>query len=200
MGKYFCSDGFRGIANEQLLPVHAYRVGRVIGGACRASGGNSAVVIGRDTRCSCDLIESAFLSGVLASGADAFRAGVIPTNGIAFLTKENGFRFGVMITASHNSFENNGIKIFDACGEKISDQLTQEIEEYLDGDDLLPLAVKEKIGRIIEYPEGREQYIRHISSKIGCRAQSPTSYRTARYIYPPHEKIYRCRASCSVPR
>ena len=172
MGKYFCSDGFRGIANEQLLPVHAYRVGRVIGGACRASGGNSAVVIGRDTRCSCDLIESAFLSGVLASGADAFRAGVIPTNGIAFLTKENGFRFGVMITASHNSYENNGIKIFDACGEKISDQLTQEIEEYLDGDDLLPLAVKEKIGRIIEYPEGREQYIRHISSKIGCRAQS----------------------------
>lgn len=172
MGKYFCADGFRGIVNAQLLPCHAYRVGRVIGRKCCQLSSNHELLIGRDTRRSCDMIESAFISGALASGANVFRVGVIPTNGIAFLTKENGFCFGVMITASHNSFENNGIKLFNAFGEKISDQLTREIEDYLDRDDMLPLASNEEIGQIYEFDEGCEQYIHHIQSKIRCRAEN----------------------------
>ena len=117
--KYFGTDGFRGRANEELTAEHAFRIGRFLG--CAASGGRGRVLIGKDTRRSSYMLEYALAAGVVSSGADAYLLHVTTTASVSYLVRAEGFGFGVMISASHNPFEDNGIKLFSECGEKCAD-------------------------------------------------------------------------------
>ena len=135
MGKYFGTDGVRGIANLDLTNELAYQLGRY--GAFvltkHLSGKKARILIGKDTRLSSDMLESAMIAGILSVGCDVVRVGVVPTPAIAFLVKDQGYDAGVMISASHNSYEYNGIKFFNHEGFKLSDEIEDEIEDYIEG-------------------------------------------------------------------
>ena len=132
MGKYFGTDGIRGVANDTLTPEVAFKLGR-IGGALYAQNDQRAkVLIGRDTRLSGPMFEGALVAGLLSSGAEVMRLGVITTPGVAYLTKVMGADMGIMISASHNPFEDNGIKIFGPNGYKLSDEDEAKIEQLMD--------------------------------------------------------------------
>ena len=162
MLKYFGTDGFRGTANQVLTVTHAYRIGRFIGWyyskerPCR-------VVIGKDTRLSGYMLESALVSGITASGADAYLLHVITTPGVAYITKHDEFDCGIMISASHNPYNDNGIKLLNTLGEKMDDATLEKIEEYLDSpEDYLPMATGASIGRSIDHAAGRNRYIGYL--------------------------------------
>lgn len=175
MPKYFGTDGFRGEANVALSADHAYKIGRFIGWYYTAQHGRPArIVIGKDTRRSSYMFEYAIAAGVAASGADAYLLHVTTTPSIAYVTRNEDFDCGVMISASHNPYYDNGIKLVDSSGIKMDDETLEKIELYLDGDMKalgleggdLPLATRDDIGRSIDYATGRNRYIGHLISLV----------------------------------
>ena len=170
MGKYFGTDGFRGEANVTLTSMHAYRIGRFLGkylGDKKENGEGARVVIGKDTRRSSYMLEYSIAAGIAASGTDVYMLHVITTPGVSYVTRTDGFDAGIMITASHNPYYDNGIKILNSDGEKLEDSVTDMIEEYIDGGDI-EYATGKDIGRIVDYVSGRNRYIGHLISLASC--------------------------------
>lgn len=204
--RYFGTDGFRGEANINLTSIQAYKVGRFLGwyygtqfSGCRKSGYRPKIVIGKDTRLSSYMLEYSIVAGITASGADAYMLHVTTTPSVSYVTKQDEFDCGIMITASHNPYYDNGIKVINRYGEKLDDQTTAYIEDYLDGDlsafslsGDLPLATKEKIGRIIDYVSGRNRYVGYLISlashsyknlKIGLDCANGASWMIAKSVF-----------------
>ena len=162
--KYFGTDGFRGRANEGLNVDHAYKIGRFVGwyyGARR--GAKARVLIGKDTRRSSYMFESALVAGLVASGADAYMLHVIPTPGVSYEVIDGGFDCGVMITASHNPFTDNGIKLVNREGYKMDEDVLEQLE--------VPLATGDAIGCTVDYMQGRNRYIAHLIASCGFSMQ-----------------------------
>ena len=167
MGKYFGTDGVRGVANRELTPELVYRLGRCSAYLLTKDKEQSTVVVGRDPRLSGEMLESALVAGILSIGVDVIRLGVVTTPAIAFLTRHLSADAGVMISASHNPFEDNGIKFFGADGFKLSDEIELAIEEWIDApEDNLPRPEGKKIGRVIHRPEAVGDYLEHLKSTI----------------------------------
>lgn len=168
MGKYFGTDGVRGVANSELTPELAFKLGR-FGGYVLAHNGTEkpTIVVGRDTRISGVMLESALVAGLLSTGAEVMRLGVITTPGVAYLTREMNAQAGVMISASHNPVQDNGIKFFGADGFKLSDAQEAEIEALLDAEeDTLPRPVGVELGHTSDYFEGGHRYLSYLKSTI----------------------------------
>ena len=161
MAKYFGTDGFRGEANKNLTVDHAFKVGRFLGWYySQGKNDKCRIVIGKDTRRSSYMFEYALAAGITASGADAYLLHVTTTPSVAYVTKTDDFDCGIMISASHNPFYDNGIKVMNGKGEKLNDETIKKIEDYIDGDpDAIPLATGENIGRTVDYAAGRNRYI-----------------------------------------
>ncbi len=164
MGKYFGTDGFRGEANITLTVEHAYKVGRYLGWyygkehKCR-------IVIGKDTRRSSYMFEYSLVAGLTASGADAYLLHVTTTPSVAYVVRTEEFDCGIMISASHNPYYDNGIKVINSRGEKLSEAVIADIEAYIDGKiDELPFATRENIGRTVDYAAGRNRYTGYLIS------------------------------------
>ncbi len=174
MGKYFGTDGFRGEANVDLNPVHAFRIGRYLGWFYGREH-KAKIVIGKDTRRSSYMYENALASGIVSSGADAYLLHVTTTPCVAYITRSEGFSCGVMISASHNPFYDNGIKLLNAEGEKMEDEVQDAVERYIDGlTPELPYAVKDQIGCTVDFYSGRNRYI----GRLASIASSPFENRT----------------------
>lgn len=170
--KYFGTDGFRGRANEGLNVDHAFKIGRFVGWCYGARRGKKArVIIGKDTRLSSYMFESALVSGLVASGADAYMLHVIPTPGVSYEVVDGGFDCGVMITASHNPYTDNGIKLVNHEGYKMDEDVLELIEDYIDGKSEVPLATGENIGCTVDYMQGRNRYIASLISSCGFSLQ-----------------------------
>ena len=170
--KYFGTDGFRGRANEGLNVDHAYKIGRFVGWYYGARRGTKArVLIGKDTRRSSYMFESALVAGMVASGADAYMLHVIPTPGVSYEVTDGGFDCGVMITASHNPFTDNGIKLVNRDGYKMDEDVLKQLEDYIDGKLEVPLATGDAIGCTVDYMQGRNRYIAHLISSCGFSMQ-----------------------------
>lgn len=159
--KYFGTDGFRGEANVTLNVIHAYKVGRFLGHYFRKEDGSKpGIVIGKDTRRSSYMFEDALSAGLTASGADVYLLHVTTTPSVSYVVRTEGFDCGIMISASHNPYYDNGIKIINGMGHKLEAEVEEKIEEYIDGDEnVIPLATRDKIGRTIDYSIGRHRYI-----------------------------------------
>ena len=205
MGKYFGTDGFRGEANEELTAEHAFQVGRFLGWylsekARRAGGDRAKIVIGKDTRRSGYMFEYALSGGIVASGADAYLLHVTTTPSVAYVTKTEGFDCGVMISASHNPFSDNGIKLFNGAGEKMDEETISLIEAYLDGEvhvfgrtyETLPYAKGANIGRTVDYVAGRNRYVGYLISlgiysfkgmKVGLDCANGSSWNIAKSVF-----------------
>ncbi len=172
MGKYFGTDGFRGKAGVDLTAEHAFKIGRFIGKYFKGDGNKRPkIVIGKDTRLSSYMLEYAIAAGITSSGADAYMLHVTSTPSVSFVTANDDFDCGIMISASHNPFYDNGIKVINSNGEKISDEFIEKIENYIENEldaytmhQTLPYAVDENVGRIIDYSEGRNRYIGYLIS------------------------------------
>lgn len=177
--KYFGTDGFRGEVNVNLTAEHAYKIGRFLGWyfkspLCKADKayGRPRIVIGKDTRRSSYMLEYALCSGIIASGGDAYILHVTTTPSVSYVVRTEGFDCGIMITASHNPFYDNGIKVINRYGEKFDDAATALIEGYIDGDlkglgidsDDLPRALRDEIGAVVDYVSGRNRYIGYLIS------------------------------------
>ena len=170
--KYFGTDGFRGRANEGLNVDHAYKIGRFIGWYYGAQQSRKArIIIGKDTRRSSYMFESALVSGLVASGADAYMLHVIPTPGVSYEVVDGGFDCGVMITASHNPFTDNGIKLVNKEGYKMDEDVLEQVESYIDGEFDVPLATGDSIGRTVDYMQGRNRYISSLIASCGFSLQ-----------------------------
>ncbi len=166
MSKYFGTDGFRGEANKTLTADHAFRIGRYLGAG---STGNDhrrpKILIGKDTRRSSYMLEYALAAGITASGGDAYLLHVTTTPSVAYITRCDDFDWGVMISASHNPFYDNGIKLLNANGEKMDDDTIAALEAYLDADpETIPYATGGDIGRTVDYVAGRNRYIGYLIS------------------------------------
>ena len=158
MGKYFGTDGFRGEANVQLTVNHAFQVGRYVGWYYGRDH-KAKIVIGKDTRRSSYMFEYALVAGITASGADAYLLHVTTTPSVSYVVRTEDFDCGIMISASHNPFHDNGIKLLNGNGQKIEPEIEARIEAYLDGSiEELPLATGEDIGRTVDYASGRTLY------------------------------------------
>lgn len=205
--KYFGTDGFRGEANIELDSMHAYKVGRFLGWYYSLQlqhgenfGRRPKIVIGKDTRRSSYMLEYAIASGIATSGADAYMLHVTTTPSVSYVTRMDGFDCGIMITASHNPFYDNGIKVINRYGEKLDDETTALIEAYLDGNldvlgihgDDLPLPSKDKIGSIHDHVSGRNRYIGYLISlasnsykklRIGLDCANGASWYIARAVF-----------------
>ena len=205
--KYFGTDGFRGEANVNLTSIQAYKVGRFLGwyfssklSGCTKPGYRPRIVIGKDTRRSSYMLEYSIAAGIAASGADVFMLHVTTTPSVSYVTRTDEFDCGIMITASHNPYYDNGIKIINSHGEKFDDETTSYIEAYLDGDlaaigvagDDLPFAQKAKIGCITDYSSGRNRYIGYLISlasnsfkklKIGLDCANGASWNIANSVF-----------------
>ena len=170
--KYFGTDGFRGRANEGLNVEHAYQIGRFVGWYYGLRQDRKArIVIGKDTRRSSYMFESALVSGLVASGADAYMLHVIPTPGVSYVTADGAFDCGIMITASHNPFGDNGIKLVNGNGEKMDEDVLEQVEDYIDGKIEVPLATGDKIGCTVDFMQGRNRYIAHLIASANFSLQ-----------------------------
>ena len=181
-GKYFGTDGFRGESNRVLTAMHAFKIGRFLGwyynlpqfAPSRKEGERVRIVIGKDTRKSSYMFEYALSAGITASGADAYILHVTTTPSVSFVARTEGFDCGVMVTASHNIFYDNGIKVLNHNGEKLEDEVTDLIEAYIDGDmaslgvegDDIPYATRENIGAVVDYFAGRNRYMGYLISTV----------------------------------
>ena len=163
MGKYFGTDGFRGEAGRTLTAAHAFRIGRFLG-YYFGKEHKARVVIGKDTRLSSYTLEYALVAGLTASGADAYLLHVIPTPAVSYITRAERFDCGIMISASHNPFSDNGIKLFDSKGEKEDEDVIAAIEAFLDSDDELPFATGAEIGVAVDHAAGRSRYLGYLIS------------------------------------
>ena len=165
MGKYFGTDGFRGEAGRQLTAYHAFRIGQLLGYYLKNEKNEKPrAVIGKDTRLSCYMLEYAIASGLASVGADSYMLHVTTTPSVSYVTRTDKFDIGIMISASHNPYYDNGIKILNSKGEKINDALTDKIEKYLDVRESVPMAQGMDIGKIVDYYEGRNRYIGYLIS------------------------------------
>jgi len=165
MGKYFGTDGFRGEANVNLTYEHAVKIGRFLGWYYgKRLDKKARIVIGKDTRRSSYMFEYALCSGLTASGADAYIMHVTTTPSVSYITRTDGFDCGIMISASHNPFYDNGIKLMNSNGEKMDEETILEVEKYIDGEIEVPLATKADIGRTVDYVAGRNRYIGYLIS------------------------------------
>ena len=195
MGKYFGTDGFRGEANKTLTGDHAYRIGKFIGWYFGARTGRKArIVIGKDTRRSSYMFEYAIVAGLTCMGADAYMLHVTTTPGVAYVTRSDSFDCGIMISASHNPFYDNGIKLINSRGEKMDDGTITAIEAYLDGKwpGEVPAATGEQLGRIIDYVSGRNRYVGYLislaahsykSMRVGLDCANGSAWNTARTVF-----------------
>ncbi len=205
--KYFGTDGFRGEANVNLTSMQAYKVGRFLGwyyssklSGCQKAGYRPKIVIGKDTRRSSYMLEYSIVAGITASGADAYMLHVTTTPSISYVTRQDGFDCGIMITASHNPFYDNGIKVINRYGEKLDDETTALIEAYIDGDlsvlgidgKDLPLAHRDRIGQIIDHVSGRNRYVGYLISvasnsyknlRIGLDCANGASWMIAKSVF-----------------
>ena len=164
MGKYFGTDGFRGEANVVLTVEHAFKVGRYLGWYF-GQDHKARIVIGKDTRRSSYMFEYALAAGLTASGADAYLLHVTTTPSVSYVVRTEDFDCGLMISASHNPYYDNGIKVINSEGHKMEAEVEAKIEAYIDGEiDEIPLATKESIGRTVDYAAGRNRYIGHLIS------------------------------------
>ena len=170
--KYFGTDGFRGRANESLDVDHAFKIGRFVGWYYGARVDRKArVVIGKDTRRSSYMFESALVAGLVASGADAYMLHVIPTPGVCFEVVDGQFDCGIMVSASHNPYTDNGIKLVNNGGYKMDEDVLEEIEAYIDGEVDVPLAIDDAIGQTVDYMVGRNRYIAHLIASANFSLQ-----------------------------
>ena len=195
MGKYFGTDGFRGEANVNLTVEHAYKVGRFLGWyyGKNHEDGKAKVVIGKDTRRRSYMFEYSLVAGLTASGADAYLLHVTTTPSVSYVVRTEDFDCGIMISASHNPFYDNGIKLINDKGEKMREDVIDEIEKYLDGDMAeLPFATKEKIGCTVDYTAGRNRYMGYLMSlaiysfkgtRIGLDAANGSAWTLAKGIF-----------------
>ena len=204
MGKYFGTDGFRGEANVTLTADHAYKVGRFLGwyyNIKRPAGAEPAkILIGKDTRRSSYMFEYTLAAGITASGADAYLLHVTTTPSVAYVTRMDEFDCGVMISASHNPFYDNGIKLLNGNGEKMDQETIDLVEAYIDGDlnvfgahyEEIPFATREKIGRTVDYVSGRNRYIGYLISlgvfsfkgiKVGLDCANGSSWNIAKSVF-----------------
>lgn len=205
--KYFGTDGFRGEANINLTSMQAYKVGRFLGwyysselSGCTKPGYRPRIVIGKDTRRSSYMLEYSIVAGITASGADAYMLHVTTTPSVSYVTRQDEFDCGIMITASHNPFYDNGIKVINRYGEKLDDDTTALIEAYIDGDlkalgvtgTDLPLASRERIGCIVDYVSGRNRYLGYLISlasnsykklRIGLDCANGASWMIAKQVF-----------------
>ncbi len=205
--KYFGTDGFRGEANLNLTSMQAYKVGRFLGwyfsselSGCAKPGYRPRIVIGKDTRRSSYMLEYSIVAGITASGADAYMLHVTTTPSVSYVTRQDEFDCGIMITASHNPFYDNGIKVINRYGEKLDDNTTALIEAYIDGDlktlgvsgSDLPLACRERIGCIVDYVSGRNRYVGYLISlasnsyknlRIGLDCANGASWMIAKSVF-----------------
>ncbi len=164
MGKYFGTDGFRGEANVGLTVEHAYKVGRYLGWYF-SRGHKAKVVIGKDTRRSSYMFEYSLVAGLTASGADVYLLHVTTTPSVSYVVRTEGFDCGIMISASHNPYYDNGIKLINAKGHKMEAEIEQKIERYIDGlAEEIPFATKDNIGCASDYSMGRNRYIGYLMS------------------------------------
>ena len=166
MRKYFGTDGIRGIAGESLTADLSFKVGKALGKLLTEKKEHPKVVIGRDTRISCDMIEQALTAGLTSTGVNVMIVGTIPTPAIAYLTKTIETDSGVMISASHNPYQDNGIKIFGPDGFKLSDEQELEIESLIDNSEQIKNASFDKIGKLYSGNELTQKYIQHIKQSI----------------------------------
>ena len=166
MRKYFGTDGIRGIAGESLTADLSFKVGKALGKLLTEKKDHPKVVIGRDTRISCDMIEHALTAGLTSTGVNVMTVGTIPTPAIAYLTKTIETDSGIMISASHNPYQDNGIKIFGPDGFKLTDEQELEIESLIDNSELIKNASFEKIGKVYSGNELTQKYIQHIKQSI----------------------------------
>jgi phosphoglucosamine mutase len=167
MGKYFGTDGVRGVANAELTPELAFRLGRFGGYVLTKDATRPKILIGRDTRISGHMLEGALVAGLLSIGAEVMRLGVISTPGVSYLTKALGAQAGVMISASHNPVADNGIKFFGPDGFKLSDDQELEIEELLDqSEDSLPRPTGADLGQVSDYFEGGQKYLQYLKQTV----------------------------------
>ena len=206
MGKYFGTDGFRGEANENLTADHAYKIGRFLGwyyGELKRQAGEEAsasIVIGKDTRRSSYMFEYALVGGLVASGADAYLLHVTTTPSVAYVARVDEFDCGIMISASHNPYYDNGIKLINDNGEKMDEETISLIEDYLDGKlevfgrhyEEVPYAHKEQIGCTVDYISGRNRYIGYLISlgvysfkgmKVGLDCANGSSWNIAKSVF-----------------
>jgi phosphoglucosamine mutase len=167
MGKFFGTDGVRGVANLELTPELVFRLGRFGAFVLTKQKQNAKMVIGRDTRLSGEMLESALIAGITSVGVDVVRLGVISTPGVAFLTRHLEADAGVMISASHNPFPDNGIKFFNADGQKLADHIEDQIEKLLSQtEDTLARPVSDQIGRVLDDSKAFVHYLKHLKSTI----------------------------------
>ena len=193
MGKYFGTDGFRGEANKVLTFEHAISIGRFLGWYYGANMNKKAkVVIGKDTRRSSYMFEYALCTGLMASGADAYIMHVTTTPSVAYITRTDDFDCGIMISASHNPFYDNGIKVLNSKGEKMEEETLLKIEDYIDGKIEIPVAEKEAIGRTVDYVSGRNRYVGYLISmskysfkgvKVGLDVSNGASWQIAKGVF-----------------
>lgn len=158
MGRYFGTDGIRGKANENLDVERAFKVGRYLGYYYNKNGG-SKILIGKDTRLSSSMFEMAIAAGATANGCDVFLIGYCPTPTVAYLVKNKDFDCGVMISASHNPYHDNGIKVFSHDGVKLNAEVEELIEDYIDGKETIEYEIQDKIGNVVDYHHGLEIYL-----------------------------------------
>ncbi|PMC47380.1 phosphoglucosamine mutase [Streptococcus sp. UMB1385] len=166
MRKYFGTDGIRGIAGESLTADLSFKVGKALGKLLTEKKEHPKVIIGRDTRISCDMIEQALTAGLTSTGVNVMTVGTIPTPAIAYLTKTIETDSGIMISASHNPYQDNGIKIFGSDGFKLTDDQELEIEHLIDNTDEIKNASFEKIGKLYSGNELTQKYVQHIKQSI----------------------------------
>ena len=206
MGKYFGTDGFRGEANEGLTAEHAYKIGRFLGWYYsekrRREGAKEGarIVIGKDTRRSSYMFEYSLVGGIVASGADAYIMHVTTTPSVAYIARVDDFDCGIMITASHNPYYDNGIKLVNSHGEKMDEETVGYVEDYLDGSVTLfgqtwteaPYAKRDAIGRTVDYVAGRNRYIGYLISlgvysfrgkKVALDCANGAAWSTARAVF-----------------
>ena len=198
-GRYFGTDGFRGKAGEGINSEQAFKVGRFLGWYYTAKGGRCRIVIGKDTRLSSYTLEYAIAAGITASGGNAYIMHVTTTPSISFVTRCEGFDCGVMISASHNAYHDNGIKLLNSRGEKMERGVLNLIEDYIDGKLFIggspftvPFAKGDKIGRTVDYVAGRNRYIGHLIAlstcsykgvKVGLDCANGASYKIAKSVF-----------------
>lgn len=201
MGRYFGTDGFRGEANKTLTVEHAYKVGRFLGWYYgRAVDKKCTVVIGKDTRRSSYMFEYALASGLTASGADAYLLHVTTTPSVSYVTRTEDFDCGIMISASHNPYYDNGIKLINSNGEKMDETTISYIEDYIDGKVELfgetmteiPFAVRDEIGRTVDYSSGRNRYVGYLISlatfsykniRVGLDCANGSAWQIAKHVF-----------------
>lgn len=193
MGKYFGTDGFRGEANKDLTFERAIKIGRFLGWYYGAREGKKAkVVIGKDTRRSSYMFEYALCTGLMAAGADAYIMHVTTTPSVSYITRVDKFDCGIMISASHNPYYDNGIKIVNGNGEKMDEETLLLIEDYIDGKTDVPVAERDAIGRTVDYVAGRNRYIGYLVSlakysfkdvKVGLDVANGAAWSIAKAVF-----------------